>query len=414
MSNRRNFIRTLLGGMIATGFLSSAKSQNVPVLPSGETDWDAIRGFFKFYPDHTYLNAASLGIMPDQVVDGIRLELEGRSRKGSYNDRKNPFEAVGRFINAPSEGIALTHNTTEGINIVAQGLKLPRRAEVIISSEEHVGNALPWLNRARRDGIRLRVFRPAPTAAETLERISSLINRRTAVIAVPHITCTTGQRLPVADIVTLAKSKGILTFIDGAHGPGALALDMKALDCDFYAACGHKWLCGPMGSGFLYVKPERLEEIDPIMVGAYSDTSWSLSPEQQSLGPFHSAASRFSYGTHSNYQRRGLVAAIEFIESIGLEAIQARHKALHSHLRNRIESEVDAEILTPGEMQSRSAVLGFRMRKVSLDKINAGAGKLHIRLRTVKEGGLNSLRISPHIYNNFAELDYLVEFLKSF
>src|SRR5690606_14532422 len=129
--------------------------------------------------------------------------------------------------------------------------------------QEHVGNALPWLNRARVDGISLKVLDLTLPLEQMLKTLESYIGKNTKVIALPHLPCTTGRVMPVKEISAMAKRKGILKFVDGAHGPGMLDIDLHDLGCDFYASCCHKWLLGPKGTGFVYIKKEHLEKVDP-------------------------------------------------------------------------------------------------------------------------------------------------------
>ncbi|MEM7040502.1 MAG: aminotransferase class V-fold PLP-dependent enzyme, partial [Bacteroidota bacterium] len=251
------------GNQVDEGHQDSKKATRPSLFSTAndEAYWKTIQDEFNFKPNQIYMNSATLGLTPRRAMEDMQERFERLSR-GSYRMEKGPRQIIADILGVKVSEISLTHNTTEGINIVAAGLPLKKRDEVIVTSHEHVGNALPWLNRARLDGIRLKVFDPAPTAAETLNRINDLITRRTRVIAVPHITCTTGQVLPIREISRLGRSKGIWVFLDGAHGPLTTALDLKDIDCDFYASCGHKWLCGPSGTGMLYVRESLLDTVE--------------------------------------------------------------------------------------------------------------------------------------------------------
>lgn len=413
MGNRRNFLKRLSAG-IAAGLAAPwaaglAHAEGLEdVLEEGKDEWERLRKQFVFSKGQTYLNSATLGLMPHSVVAALEDQIHRRVRSGRYWPDPNATAALAAFVGAAPEAIAITHNTTEGINIVAQGVPLRAGDEVIISAEEHVGNAVPWLNRARRDGIKLKVFRPGPTAAETLDRIDGLIGKNTRLIAVPHLTCTTGQKMPVREIAQLARDKGLLSFIDGAHGPGALKLDMRELGVDFYAGCGHKWLCGPAGSGFLYVSPGQLERLESIFVGAYSDIGWTLNPEFQALDGIARPASRYTYGTQSPLQHAGLVAAVKFMQEIGMEKIEARHHELHAYLRQGISSIEALDILTPAEKASHGAMLSFKDDSKPLESYLRRLNKDNIRIRVVKEGGWNAIRISPHIFTLPSDLDRAV------
>ena len=231
-----------------------AKTNGNTVGEDDEAYWSNVRQLFPLTRERIYLNNGTLGPSPYPVIEAVRQGMMKSDEYGDYGGYEDCINSIAAFTGSDKNEIALTHNVTEGINIACWGVPLKRRDEVIITDQEHVGNALPWLNRQKLHGIVLKTFTPAPTAAETLERIAALITKKTRVIAVPHIPCTQGQILPVKEICTLAREKGIYSCIDGAHGPGMLPLNLHDMGCDTYASCGHKWMLGPKGTGFLYVR----------------------------------------------------------------------------------------------------------------------------------------------------------------
>lgn len=421
MINRKKFFKQVLAGLTAGTLVSQLPARTGEWLESlGEElstpldleTWSELRKHFYHPDDYYYLNSATLGLVPDVVVETMHLFYKERLSWGRYYLSPNAIGPVAKLIGADPTEVAITHSTTHGINIIAQGLRLKRRQEVIISTHEHVGSALPWMNRARRDGIKLRLFDPGQTAAETLSRIESLINRRTKVIAVPHITCTTGTILPLAEIGKLARKHGIAFFVDGAHGAGMVPLNMAEFGCDFYAGCGHKWLCGPTGSGFLYIKSDRLKDVDPVMVGAYSDANYTFNKEKQEIEAFAEGTGRFDFGTKDPTQHAGLAAAIEFMEAIGWERVYDRQRELQRYLRQEIQGLPSVKILTPSEEGSYGGILGFEIGEQYRDKFREGYDKGRIRIRGVKEAGLDSFRISTHVFNSQGDLDFLVKTLK--
>ncbi len=420
MIDRKQFFKRFFAGasagLLATqiparalSWLDELENSNGVAAPFSPSDeWSKIRKHFLHDSDYHYLNSATLGLIPDLVIEAIEFQYRERLAVGRYWLDPSATDAIAGMIGSKANEVGVTHSTTHGINIVAQGLSLKSKDEVIITSHEHVGNALPWLNRARRDKIRLKVFEPALTAAENLDRIASLISRRTRVIAIPHVTCTTGTVMPLIEIAKLAREKDIFFFVDGAHGPGMIPLDVGAYGCDAYASCGHKWLCGPAGSGFLYVKESRLEDIDPIMVGAYSDDGWVLTKEEQKLSGFVKETGRFDYGTRDPAKHAALVASITFMEEIGWEKIQTRQIYLQELLRKQLEQYPELEFLTPTEPGSYAGILGFRIPDKAMEKLRPDFRENKIRVREVHEAGLNSIRISTHIMNNEENLQALV------
>ena len=153
--------------------------------PGGAPDWEAVRSQFQFFPNQVYLNNGTIGLLPEPVLAAMQKAM-ARLDKGDYTTPGHVRESIARLVKAPADSIALTHNTTHGINIIAQGLRLRRGDELILSDQEHAGNALPWLQRARIDGLKIRVLSYGPDAATTLLALDRLVNKRTKVIALPQ------------------------------------------------------------------------------------------------------------------------------------------------------------------------------------------------------------------------------------
>lgn len=416
--NRKNFLRS--ASLLAACSFSeidtlAAKNQlnkhTGSVAADDETYWQNVRQLFPLKRDKIFLNNGTMGPSPYPVVEAIHRGMARSDEDVYYNGYEKSIGALARFTGAEEEEIALTHNVTEGINIACWGVPLQKRDEVIITDQEHVGNALPWLNRQKLHGIVLKTFTPAPTAEETLRRINALITRKTRVIAVPHIPCTIGQVLPVKEICVLAKSKGIYSCIDGAHGPGMLPLDLHDIGCDTYASCGHKWLLGPKGTGFLYVRKGFLDTLQPYFVGASgSRGEWILSGGETYMPPYAETAHRYFGGTQSLGNALGLVAAVDFFEQIGMDNVYARIKYLGGYLQERLlELKGKVHLITPVEDRSWCGVNSFRIKGFDYHEFFKTALRKGIRVRAVPENGMDCIRISTHIYNNKQEIDLLLD-----
>lgn len=422
IASRRQFVKTLSGGAVgALGILAfpgrSAASipplSSDPISADDKSFWKIVRDQFPLTHDRVYFNNGTMGPSPFPVIESVRKALETMDGTGEYGGWEVARPKLAKFVNVTEDEISLTHNVTEGINVVAGGLPLKRGDEVIMTTHEHVGNALPWLNRMRLDGIVIKTLKPAPTANENLNRINDLISKKTRVIAIPHITCTTGQVFPVKEIAKLGHDKGLWVFFDGAHGPGMTMLDLKDIDCDFYATCGHKWMCGPKGTGFLYVKKEMLDILQAHWVGGYSDTGWDVTVDPPEFKGYVPTAHRYDFATQNAAIYVGLAAAVDFLNSIGMENIIRRGNALAGLLQSELMKLGDkVEMLTPTEEQSRGFVIGFRLKNIAFDKFGEHATKKGFRIRLVPESHLNSIRISTHIYNSFDEVERFLEIVK--
>lgn len=420
--SRRRFIRQVAGGVVGAWTLIPASrasraryviANDQDVAPDDERFWQVVRDQFPLTRDRTYLNNGTLGPSPYVVLQAVQSALTRIDTSGEYAGWEEARPRLARFVKVDEAEISLTHNATEGINVVAWGLPLKQGDEVVMTTHEHVGNALPWLNRARRDGLVIRAFEPAPTAEENLHRIRDMINPRTRVLALPHITCTTGQVFPVREISRLGREKGLFIFFDGAHGPGMLDLDLKEMDCDFYATCGHKWMCGPKGTGFLYVRKEMLDVCEPLWVGGHSDIGWDLSTHPPEFKGFVPTAHRYDFATQNAALYLGLAAAVDFFHHVGMGNIARRCNGMATYLQRELLKLGDrVEMLTPTEDRSRGFIVGFRLKNIPHDRFQAHAAEKKFRIRTVTEAHLNSIRISTHLYNNYEEIDRFLEVVK--
>ncbi|MBN3583583.1 aminotransferase class V-fold PLP-dependent enzyme [Algoriphagus aestuarii] len=409
MSSRRNFLQKLsIGALVPGVFGLQTEGSEFKIDHSihGDSFWDQVRAQFPLTKDRIYFNNGTFGPSPTPVLSAIKNSLDETNTIGEYG-HINPLRGeLAAFVGIKESEISLTHNTTEGINIMAWGVPLSAGDEVIVTYHEHVGNALPWLNRAKLDKIVLVPFEPAATQAENLDLIKKLVTPRTKVIAIPHITCTTGLVFPIKEIADFAKSKGIFTAIDGAHGAGTLDLNLHDLGVDFYASSYHKWMLGPNGSGFLYVKEEQLDRLQAYQVGAYSDVGFDLKSSPPLLKGYVNTAHRYDYGSQSLPLIKGVIAAIGFHQEIGKEKIEARVRELNQYLFEGLdEMNQVLEIKSAKEADSRLCMVTFKPKKMDNEVAYKAIGKGGFRLRIVPEAGLNAIRVSTHIYNSKSEID---------
>lgn len=374
-----------------------------------EVNWDAIREEFIFPKTFNYLNTASLGPSPKVVVNAIyesMLSLEEKCSHG-HHLAKRMHQKLAELLNVDENEIAITRNATEGMNIIAQSLKLKIGDEVIITTHEHVGGAAPWLALKKELGIRIVLVDLDETGQENLRRIQQRITKQTKAIVVSHITCTTGMRLPVKEIATLCRENNIYSCIDGAQSLGMISIDLNDINPDFYTGSGHKWLCGPKGTGFLYTKKELLEKLSPVFVGAYSDSSYDLNKLELT---YRNSAQREEYGTRNTPTIIGLGSAIDFIKTIGTEHIESRGNKLCEYLRKELIKKKKIEVITPEDKKWNSSILTFRIRGINNLEFNKELNTKHgIRLRGIYENNLNALRVSCAFFNTYKELDELIK-----
>jgi L-cysteine/cystine lyase len=420
---RRSFLKQsslgLLGALTIPSVFNELPAITLPkqddkIDPQNEKYWTLVRQQFPLQKDWAYLNNGTMGPSPYPVIEAVHKGMMEGDVYGNYGGWENTHAKIAQFVGANEDEIALTHNVTDGINIACWGIPLKKGDEVILTTHEHVGNAFPWLNRQKLHGIKIKVFTPASTAAETLERIQALYTKKTKAIAVPHIPCTIGQILPVKEICAWAKEKGIFSLIDGAHGPGMLKLDLHQMGCDAYASCCHKWMLGPKGTGFLYIRKDFQETLQTYFVGGGSDNGkWNMATDPIKSGAYANNAHRYYGGTQGLGLYKGVDAAIAFIDNIGMENIYNRINYLGKYTQDNLMALGDKiEMLTPTEQDSRCAINGFRIIGFDFSKFYAKCAEQKIRIRMVAENEINCVRISTHIYNNTNEIERFIEIVK--
>src|SRR5467141_3693950 len=298
-----------------------------------EAYWTELRKQFLIPADEVYLNNGTVGSSPAPVLraifDGYN-ETEKMAQSdpedypiwgyGAWNEFRDPLAA---FVGCTRDEIALVRNATEANSYIANGLDLKAGDEVLMTDQEHPGGEHPFNLRAKRYGIvvkKVTLPKPVPNAAAVLNLFSEAITPRTRVIFFSHISTVTGVVLPAKELAALARSKGILSAVDGAHVVGMMRLNLHDLGCDLYTSSPHKWLQSPKGSGFLYVR----EEVIDRMWNTLATEGWD-NPKIR--------AERFQRIGSSNVPVLcGLRASIEFANEIGMDRIEKRHRQMADYI----------------------------------------------------------------------------------
>ena len=358
-------------------------------------------------PGLVHLQTGGVGAMPRPVLEAMQaaeLEVEADPARETYGPGMGHLEKVrakaAALVNADSaEDIVLTTSATQGMFMVAQGLKLTHGDHVLTTDHEHPGGRLGWDWAARRYHIEVDAIPIAPGETDPqsiVERFADRILPRTRVISISHVLFTTGVRLPVAELCALAREHGCKVVIDGAQGPGAMPVDVKALGCHAYASSGHKWLLGPKGTGFLYLSPEMSGALDALPLAD------GRSPGSNSTGIVNIAG------------LRGMGAAVDYIQALGPERIAAHNAALRRELHDELSRFNQVTIPAPAEGPLTSANLAFCLPDAAdLEAIRRNLVLKHkVYVRTVHLAGFDGLRASLHAYNGSGEIARLVEALR--
>ena len=340
MVNRRGFLSSFAGAAaVGTalnfgGELFAQLAQAPSQLPdrglydsNEEGYWTELRKQFLIPADEVYLNNGTVGSSPAPVLRAIfdaynETEKMAQSDPEDYpiwgyaawNEFRDPLAA---FVGCKRDEIALLRNATEANSYIANGVDVKAGDEVLMTDQEHPGGEHPWDLRAKRYGIvvkKITLPKPVPNAAAVLNLFSDAITPRTRVLFFSHITTATGVVLPAKELCALARSKGILSAVDGAHVPGMMSLNVHDLGCDMYSSSPHKWLQSTKGSGFLYVRDEVIDRVwSTIATEGWDDTKIR--------------AERFQRIGSSNVPALwGLRASIKLASDIGMERIEKRHR----------------------------------------------------------------------------------------
>ncbi|MDP8207069.1 MAG: aminotransferase class V-fold PLP-dependent enzyme [Candidatus Electryonea clarkiae] len=422
---RRHFINAmgvLTGGVLLGKTPFSWADATNPSLPlstniDDKTFWKTIREQFVFPHDYAYLNTGGIGTLPTMVMQRVDTETYEDQLSPSAGHDHDKWEEIKKKCagvlspECSKDEIALTSTATEGINIIINGLPLEKGDEVITSTHEHPALHIPLLNRMKRDRIVIRTFEPdLENGLGNVDRIEKLINKRTRLIFISHITTTTGQCFPLKEIGQLAREKGIWFAVDGAQAPGSMPIDIVANNIDFYVFSGHKWLLGPKRTGVLYVRNDLLDTLKPITVGAYSDDGYDIKKGELK---FHPTAQRYEYATQNEALFLGLETGIDFINAIELKNVENHNRLLAEKFYNGLKEIKSVEIISPAEIKYRSCMITFKIKDLDYKEIATHMGEKRIRVRVVPEAGLEGIRVSFHIYNNSLEVERLLEEIKS-
>lgn len=375
---------------------------------TAEPDWDALRKDFPTLEKFTYLDIAKKAILPRRVeryfaewLDDIHDDAGARAF--SMEAVEDTRRTVAGLFGAPAGNVALIKNTSEGINIVAQGFPWREGDNVVISEFEHENNTFPWRHLAGR-GVEVRWARPDAEGRITVEEYDRLADDRTRILAVAWVAYGNGYRADLPAISAFCAQRGIKLVVDGIQAVGVLAQPIAELGVDVLVSGGHKAQFSLAGAGFMYATDEMIDLLTPPYAAKYSFTS---NDRMQPVPELAHDAHRFEYG-NPNFvgcwiQRR----SADYIAEIGLSNIEARIRALTTRLLAEAERR-QIRVRTPRPWAERAGIVSF--------DIGSNAARTVQALRedrivvSEKDGWL---RAAVHFYNNEADLDRLLDRLQA-
>lgn len=328
-------------------------------------------------------------------------------------------ERVRQFINAEkSSEIVFTRGTTESMNLVASSFTeayMKEGDEVIVSTMEHHSNIVPWQLQAQRKGIVVKVIPMSDDGILDIEALKGLFTERTKLVSVAHVSNVLGTVNPAKEIVSIAHQHGVPCLIDGAQSAPHMKIDVRDLDCDFYAFSGHK-MYGPTGIGVLYGKERFLDEMPPYQGGGEMIGTVSFEKTTFADLPF-----KFEAGTPDYIATNGLAKAIDYMEEIGLENIEKHERELTAYALEQMQEIPGIRIFGPLDASKRDAVISFLVGDIHHLDMGTLLDRLGIAVRTGHHcaeplmhrlGIQGTVRASFALYNTKEEIDVLVNGIK--
>ncbi len=365
-----------------------------------EAFWVRVRNDQFLLPDHrAFLNPGSLGVMPRPVLQAVIDALTHAAEyptddvpRWGYEMLESERAEMAAFLGCGKDELAFTHNCTEAMNYVAGGLDLKPGDEVLTTDQEHPGGISAWRLKAARHGTTVREV-PIPVSphdpSELTDRLISAIGPRTRVLMFSGITSPTGLLFPVQDICTAARSKGVITVVDGAHMDGQMPMHLNELGCDYFAASPHKWLFAPPGSGILYGRGDALNTLWSTVANAGWDNAATLK-----------SARFLMVGTNGRASIDGMIAGVRFLKSLGEDAVYERIHQMARYVASEARRRGYLEVVTPGDSRLYRGMVSIRFKPEKLEALAAALKREHISSLVGPR-----VRVSTHIYARRSDID---------
>ncbi|MGD8794795.1 MAG: aminotransferase class V-fold PLP-dependent enzyme [Anaerolineae bacterium] len=370
---------------------------------------DEFRDIFPVTRRYAYLNHASAAALPRPVVQAMTRYLEARALDGSqalldWEDRlENVRCTAARFVGAHRDEIVLTASVSHGLNLVAAGLDWQPGDNLVCAETEFPANVYPWTN-LRRRGVDIR-FAPARENRILPGDVAARLDDRTRLVSISFVEFGSGYRNDLDALARLCRQRGVYLCVDGIQGLGALRFDLDDTPVDFLATHAAKWMLGPIGAGFLYLRRELLPRLEPVMAGWRSVVHRDDHYRYDS--PLRQSGERFEPGSPNHVGLIGMAAGIDLLLSVGLDRIEARILELTDYLIAGLQDR-GCTITSPiASRRERSGIICFHhptLPAPALAERLAAAGVV-VSLRG------DVIRVSPHFYNTEHDLHRLLDAL---
>lgn len=405
--NRRTLLRSLASATAVAplAFGSSRLQAALRTLPDadGEDFWITIQQAYEVDRSIINLNNGGVAPAPYSVMRAFHRYTDQANGAPAYELWRHQEPHVERIredlalsFGCDAEEIAIMRNASEALESVQLGLKLERGDEVVISDQDYPRMLTTWEQRARRDGIvikKVKFATPVKDPSDVVRAYSEAITPRTKVLHCSHVVFLTGQILPVKELCDLARSKGLFSIVDGAHAFNHIPGSDVSIGCDAYGTSLHKWTSGPIGTGMLYVRRDRIKDVWPLMAAPES--------MDENIRKFE------EIGTHSAAMHNALEEAIQFQRAIGIERKAARLRQLHRVWTEPLAPYQNVSFLT--DISDDRNQCGLRL--VSVAEMDHGKlsewllAKHHIFTVAIAHDQFKGLRVTPNVYTTIAEME---------
>jgi selenocysteine lyase/cysteine desulfurase len=371
-------------------------------------DIEKVREQFPITKSRVFLNHAASSPSPRPAVDAVCKFIKDFSSNGTasseWEDNGKPL--FSKLIGARPEEIALVQNTSTGLNIAANALHYPSGSKIVTTDLEYPSVTYPWLRKSL--GVKVHYVNNVKGKI-SLDDMEKAVDDKTVAVAISHVEYMNGFRHNLRVLSEIVHEHGAYLIVDAIQSVGAMPVDAKRDDVDFLTAACYKWLLSPHGVGYLYVKEELIEKLEPPLVGWASVDQkvfetidfwdiWNLKLAK--------TASRFETGSPSILSIVGAREAMRILLDFGIENVKKRIFKLTDHLIDSVK-DLGLELQTPLEEQCRSGIVNFK-----IDKPQKVAEKLS-KKGIIVSARNHGIRVSPHFYNTEEEIDKLTEEIKN-
>ena len=376
--------------------------------------------------DVIYIDNAATTFKPQSVIDKVNdyyTKYSVNAHRGDYElsfmvdtQYEGTRQKVADFINADKKEIAFTSGASESLNLIAYGYgwKNLKAGDVVLSTEaEHASSVLPWMKACEMTGATMSFIPLNEEGRVDINAFKEVMNDKVKVVALAHVTNVLGYCVTLKEICEIAHSYGAVVVVDGAQSTPHMKIDVKDLDCDFFAFSGHK-LCGPTGVGVMYGKYDLLQAMEPFMVGGGSNARFDMCGNIL----LKDAPYKFECGTPAIEAVLGLGAAIDYISSIGLDKIHAYELSLKEYMLEKLRTLDNVIIYND---HNDSGIVTFNIKDVfsqdaatyfSDHGISLRSGQHCAKLLLNKLNTSSTLRASLYFYNTKEEVDIFIEICK--